>query len=153
MVARTSNRTALETLFDALIRDRYNFSMNSKSYRLHRIVTLVMLALLFGHKTYAASPSELLRDAYVNLALAKHDYEGHRVKAMRRVEEAGKILGFAFHGSEKGREHQGESDAQLREARHLLEQARTQMEEKDRLRIATKLDEAIKEIDLALKTK
>ena len=153
MVTPTSFAPALESLFDGLIPDRYHSSMNSKSYRLHRIVTLVMLALLFGLKSFAAPPSELLRDAYVNLALAKHDYEGHRVKAMKRVEEAGKILGFAFRGSEKGREHQGESDAQLHEARHLLEQARTQMEEKDRLRIATKLDDAIKEIDVALKTK
>jgi hypothetical protein len=70
--------------------------------------------------TQATAP---LQDAYYLLAHADHDYKGHRVKAMRQIEAAGKLLGVTLGGQSRIRENQGASDAQLRQAQTLLNQA------------------------------
>ena len=81
--------------------------------------------LLFGLNLLAgpAPSGDLLRQAYTTLERADHDYKGHRIKAMKHIEAAGKYLGVAVRGDGKGHEAQGESDAQLRTAQGLLQQA------------------------------
>jgi hypothetical protein len=66
----------------------------------------------------------LLDDAYATLAQAKHDYKGHRVKAMKQIELALGEVGAKVSGKGKNREPQGTSDAQLRSAQGLLQQAK-----------------------------
>ncbi len=65
----------------------------------------------------------LLRQAYAMLSVADHDYKGHRVRAMKQIEEAAKVLGVSLRGDGKGHEPQGASDTQLRSAAALLQQA------------------------------
>jgi hypothetical protein len=64
----------------------------------------------------------LLREAYVSLATADHDYKGHRALAMKEIEAAAKALGVNLHGDGKVREAQAVSDDHLRYAQGLLEQ-------------------------------
>ena len=65
----------------------------------------------------------MLREAYGLLSVADHDYKGHRIKAMKEIEVAAKHLGISLRGDGKGHERQGTSDAQLRAAAALLQQA------------------------------
>ena len=51
------------------------------------------------------------------------------------------------------KERQWKSDEDITEARRLLQVARDQLEVKDRDRVATHVDIAVKEIDAALKVK
>jgi hypothetical protein len=83
-----------------------------------------LLALMLGLAVNVyATPADLLRQAYGELASADHDYKGHRAAAMKRIEAASKALGVKLHG--EGREHikQGISDDHLRNAQGLLSQA------------------------------
>jgi len=66
----------------------------------------------------------LLNDAYATLAQAKHDYKGHRVKAMKQIELALGEVGAKVAKTAKNHEPQGTSDAQLRAAESLLQQAK-----------------------------
>ena len=88
---------------------------------------LATLLLAFGLVTRSqgqtASPVTTLDDAYATLAQANHDYKGHRVKAMKQIELAVQELGGKISGKGKGHEPQGTSDAQLRAAQSLLQQA------------------------------
>ena len=65
----------------------------------------------------------LLRQAYGLLSVANHDYQGHRVRAMKQIEVAAQHLGVILRGDGKGHEVQAASDAQLRNAEALLVQA------------------------------
>jgi hypothetical protein len=82
------------------------------------------LALILGLavNTYAA-PAGLLNQASGELAAANHDYKGHRAGAMRHVEEAARMLGVNLHGDGRIRENQVVSDAHLRNAQALLNEA------------------------------
>ena len=64
-----------------------------------------------------------LDDAYATLAQADHDYKGHRVLAMKQIELAVKELGGKISGKGKGHEPQATSDAQLKAAQAMLQQA------------------------------
>jgi len=66
----------------------------------------------------------LLDDAYATLAQAKHDYKGHRIKAMKQIELALGEAGGKVSGKGKNHEPQGTSDAQLHAAQNLLQQAK-----------------------------
>src|SRR5581483_5813463 len=72
-----------------------------------------------------ASALGLLRSAYATLAVADHDYKGHRVKAMKAIENACKLLGTDISGEGKGKEPQAISDTQLRAALAQVQQAAT----------------------------
>jgi len=98
-------------------------------------------------------PPDLLIAAYGNLANANHDYDGHRVAAMKQIEGAAKVLGIDLHGSNKVHERQAESDAQMHEAKRMLEQARRDFAERDRKKIEEHLSHAIHEINVALNIK
>jgi len=87
----------------------------------------------FAQKPPAKAPVEtipndgteagLLRQAYGLLSTADHDYKGHRVRAMKQIEVAAQHLGVVLRGDGKGHEPQATSDAQLRSAQALLQQA------------------------------
>jgi hypothetical protein len=113
----------------------------------------MVLALCFGLRAYAETPREELVHAYVLLKLANHDYDGHRVKAMEEVEAAGKALGLNLEGGGSEHERQLKSDEQIAEARRLLREARNKLEVQDRDRVASHVEKAIKEINVALKIK
>jgi len=95
----------------------------------------------------------MMHRAYHILATGDHDYNGHRVAAMREVHKAADLLGLDLHGDYDGRERQFLSDDRLREARHLLEQVLGAAEVKSQDRIARHLHEAIHQIDRALATR
>jgi hypothetical protein len=90
-------------------------------------ILLTVLLLAFGLVTHAQAQSAnsvvLLNDAYATLALAKHDYKGHRVKAMKQIELALGEVGAKVTSTGKNHEPQGTSDAQLRAAESLIRQA------------------------------
>ena len=94
-----------------------------------RCSTLLATILLFlGLVTHVQAQSgtsvTLLDDAYATLAQAKHDYQGHRVRAMKQIEAALGEMGGKISGKGRNRESQGTSDAQMRAAEGLLQQAR-----------------------------
>jgi hypothetical protein len=79
--------------------------------------------LTSGAKLVAAPSGALLVQAYTSLEQADHDYKGHRIAAMRQIEAAGRLVGVNVRGDGRGHEKQGVSDAQLRNAEGLLQQA------------------------------
>ena len=98
-----------------------------KDYIFLRYATLLAsLLLAFGLVTRAQAQTgnlTLLDDAYATVAQADHDYKGHRVRAMKQIELAVQELGGKISGQGRGREPQATSDAQLRAAQVLLQQA------------------------------
>jgi hypothetical protein len=102
-----------------------------KDYIFLRYATLLAsLLLAFGLVTRAqaqTSPITLLDDAYATLAQANHDYKGHRVKAMKQIELALQEHGGKVSGKGRRHEPQGTSDAQLRAAEGLLQQASSEL--------------------------
>ncbi len=124
---------------------------NSLIFRLP--ILLAVAVLIFGLATpaqaQAASPVTLLDDAYATLAQAKHDYKGHRVKAMKQIELALGEKGAKVSGKGKVREPQGTSDAQLRAAQALLQQAAPQLSGK----ALKHVNAAISQISTALSIK
>ena len=87
-----------------------------------------------------------LQEAYDLLRLADHDYNGHRAKAMRQIEVAGRSLGMKIGGRRRARENQGASDAQLRQAQSILNGATGNLSGKALLHV----QKAINEITVAL---
>ena len=113
---------------------------------------LATLLLAFGLVTRAQAQTgslALLDDAYATLAQANHDYKGHRVKAMKQVELAVQELGGKISGKGKGHEPQGTSDAQLRAAQSLLQQASAGLSRKELKHVQA----AIAQINIALSIK
>jgi hypothetical protein len=111
-------------------------------------MTIVLLA--FGLVTRAQAQSGnatvLLNEAYAALAQAKHDYKGHRVRAMKQIELALGEMGGKITKQGKNHEPQATSDAQLRAAQNLLEQASHEVSGK----ALKHVDEAISQISTAL---
>ena len=113
--------------------------MKNKLVRLFVTTTIAFLALSWGQNLQAQtttpppgkankpvnSPAAagLLTQAYSALAAADHDYDGNRVRAMKQIEIAAKILGVTLSGDGKVKEVQVASDQQLRNAQALLQQA------------------------------
>lgn len=87
-----------------------------------------IILLGYGHITpvsaqssyYSASASRL-NDAYVTLAHAKPIYGGHRVRAMHHVKAAATLHGVTIDRRRKVYETEGDSDAKLRAAQHILQ--------------------------------
>jgi hypothetical protein len=112
----------------------------------------VVCSLLCFGRSLDAGPSPaagLLVQAYATLGQADHDYKGHRVAAMKQIEAAAKLLGVNVRGDGKGHEKQGVSDAQLRTAQGLLQQARSGLSGKP-LRHVNK---ALEQLSIALAIK
>jgi hypothetical protein len=123
--------------------------MNRKYLRILSLVAIPALIWMTGLNLPAqtVSPASLLRQAYVTLSMADHDYKGHRVEAMKQIEAAAKVLRMDIRGDGRAHEKQGVSDEQLRIARGLLEQARPGLEG----RALKHIDRAINQINIALK--
>ena len=92
----------------------------------------------------------MMRDAYDILATGDHDYDGHRVKAMRSIEMAAKRLGVILRGDDKDRPRQALSDEKLREAQGLLQNVVGAAEVKNQRRVVWRINEAVGEINTAL---
>jgi len=129
---------------------------------------LVMAALLGGVLAFLSLPAAaaeskkseavktedtLLREAYGILEKADHDYQGHRHAAMHEIEEAAKHLGLSLHGDGKAHERQPTSDAQIREARNMLEKAHTALAGHKNKKVPKHIEAAVKELDTALAVK
>jgi hypothetical protein len=101
--------------------------MKINFYRSFIGLAVVCSVLSFGQNLVAApAPAAgLLVRAYTTLEQADHDYKGHRKAAMKQIEAAAKLLGVKVRGDGKGHEKQGVSDAQLRTAQGLLQQAQS----------------------------
>jgi hypothetical protein len=102
------------------------------------ITVLVLAAGLTSRvQAQATNPLGLLENAHATLAQADHDYDGHRAEAMKQIRVAIYELTGASRArvhahvrvrhtvkvSGKGHEAQSASDAQLRAAENMLEQA------------------------------
>jgi hypothetical protein len=123
--------------------------MKTPALRSLAFMMIACLTICFTSKALAAPPGDLLVQAYVTLSRADHDYKGHRMAAMKQVEEAGKVLGINVHGDGRARENQGTSDDQLRSAQDLLGQAAGNLQG-----VALKhVNNAINQINIALKIK
>jgi hypothetical protein len=99
---------------------------NNLFFRCSTVLAIIFLAFGFVTPVQAQSTATrtLLEDAYATLGSAKHDYKGHRVRAMNQIEAAFNECGWKIRGTGKVHEPQGTSDAQLRAAQSLLQQAR-----------------------------
>ena len=101
--------------------------MTNKLFLRHSIFLATILFTLGlvapAHAHAANSTTTSLEDAYATLAQAKHDYKGHRVKAMKQIEKALSDIGWKIKGTGKVREPQATSDDQLRDAKDMLQQA------------------------------
>ena len=92
----------------------------------------------------------MLHRAYRILATGDHDYKGHRVKAMRQIEAAAKLLGLDLSGDLKDRQPQVMSDAKLREVQGLLQNVLGSAEVKSEKRVSKHIVEAINQLSIAL---
>jgi hypothetical protein len=105
--------------------NKFEAMKNNLFLRCSTVLATILLA--FGLVTHveaqSASYITLLDDAYATLAQAKHDYNGHRVRAMKQIEAALGEVGGKVSGKGKNHEPQGTSDAQMRAAQGLLQQA------------------------------
>lgn len=124
--------------------------MKLTSCKLYIQLAAIGLALSLGMSARAESPRDEVAHAYRLLKTANANYDGHRVKAMGELEEAGHAMHLEIHGDLPEREHQWKSDEQLREARRLLDHARDHLEREDRQHTASHIEHAIHEIDAAL---
>lgn len=101
-------------------------------------------------QTVDFSEMRALTRAYLILATGDHDYKGHRVKSMRQIEDAAKLLGVRLGGDAKDRQKQALSDEKLKEARGLLETVLGAAEVRTQPRIAKHVTEAIHQLNIAL---
>jgi hypothetical protein len=97
----------------------------------------------------SSAATGLLSQAYAALSGADHDYQGHRIRAMRQIEAAAKELGVNLQGDSSGQEQQGASDQQLHTAQSLLQQALTGLPEKAKRHV----ERAIEQLSVALSIK
>jgi len=99
--------------------------MNVKLSRFIICTAVLIAGLSIGFNSHAQSSASagLLTQAYNALSIADHDYQGHRVRAMKQIEAAAKDVGVTLGGQGKGHEQQVVSDQQLRTAQGLLQQA------------------------------
>lgn len=93
----------------------------------------------------------MLHRAYRILAYGDHDYKGHRAAAMKQVKKAAELLGVDLSGDDRNRQPQVLSDDDLRDARNLLTNVLGASEVKSQDRIASHINAAIKQIDIALR--
>jgi hypothetical protein len=117
-------------------------------------IILAALLLAFGLVTKAQAQSSgaisLLGNAYTTLSQADHDYKGHRAKAMQEIKQAMHELGGKINkGDGKGHEPQATSNAQLRAAKGMLQQALPSLSGKP----LNHINAAIRQIDEALAIK
>lgn len=129
--------------------------MKLTSKNLYLTIAAVGLALTFGlSSARAEAPRDEVSHAYHLLQRSAQDYNGHKAKAMAEIEAAGRSMELNFEGFQMPTpERQWKSDAQLKEASHLLRDASEKLESRDRERASEHLQRAIHEIDEALNSR
>jgi len=100
-----------------------------------------------------AAEANGLRQAYTVLSQADHDYQGHRVQAMKAIHKAGRMLGINLQGDGHNKEQQGTSDSQLRQAQGILQQVRTSLASRNQIRATPHVDAALRHLSTALSIK
>lgn len=129
---------------------------------MRRVSTVVLISGLMTWNAWAGpsavsldNSSELtqLKQAYITLSHADHDYKGHRVKAMRAIEAACDLLGSDIRSKSKGGERQSVSDSQLREAQGMVRAARDGALQQHQAQVASDANTAYNEITMALSVK
>jgi hypothetical protein len=123
-----------------------------KTYRLWYLWVLAV-AMLFGSEAYAASPRDDIVTAYFLVRSANNDYSGHRKKALKELEVVGHELGLDLNAKGQNKQPQMQSDAKMSQAFQILRVARDKLDRRDREHQAGHLENAIHEIDLALRKK
>ena len=101
------------------------------------------------------SAMQAIAGAYSLLASADHDYNGHRVQAMKALHKAAKKLKVNLTGQGTGGNlPQGDSDAKLRQAQQILERVRGSYGGTRRgAMVRAHINEAIQHITTALQTR
>jgi hypothetical protein len=101
------------------------------------------------------SAMQAIAGAYSLLASADHDYNGHRVEAMKSLHKAAKKLKVNLTGQGTGGKlPQGDSDAKLRKAQQILQQVRGSYGGSRRgAMVRQHINEAIQHITTALQTR
>jgi hypothetical protein len=123
----------------------------------HGIAGLVLLGLAISPKLAHAAPVQAeqaaLRTAYLALISGDHDYKGHRLKALKQVEAAGKLVGLNVSSDGKAKQPQASSDADLRGAQNALQGVHDAAVANGQGELQKHVDAAIKEITTALSIK
>jgi hypothetical protein len=110
--------------------------------------------LVEGNKPKTPANVEgLLAEAYADLDRADHDYKGHRIKAMKQIEEAGKELKLHLGGDGRGHEKQGVSDEQLAAAEGVLSKIKGELAGEKHSKVLHHVNEALEHLHTALKIK
>jgi hypothetical protein len=124
---------------------------NNLYFRYSTLLAALLLAFGLVTRGQAQNNSNVatLEEAYATLAQADHDYKGHRAEAMKQIKMAAKELGGEISGHGKKHEPQGTSDAQLKAAQGLLQQASTGLAGK----ALKHVNKAIAELNTALAIK
>ena len=129
-------------------------------FRRTSTIASALLTVLISFPVHAAldeaskgSEVSMLQDAYVLLSQANHDYNGHRVQAMKSIHRGGLLLKVNLQAKGDVHENQGSSDAQLEKAQKILKQARTFAANKKQAKLVKHLDAAIGHLSTALATK
>jgi len=99
--------------------------------------------------TGSSTATGMLSQAYAALSGADHDYQGHRIRAMRQIAAAARELGINLQGDGQAQEQQAASDQQLRTAQSLLQQAVTGLPERAKRHV----ERAIEQLSVALSIK
>ncbi|HUJ73105.1 MAG TPA: hypothetical protein VLZ30_12765 [Verrucomicrobiae bacterium] len=94
--------------------------------------------------------SEALQLAYWVLYPGNHNYNGHRIAAMKEIREAAKLLAIELNGDGKGHEDQSVSDARFLAVQRLLGQLRSRLTGEDQKPMAAHVDEALKHLSKGL---
>jgi hypothetical protein len=148
-----------------------NQRMNIPSFSNHARAAVLFLALSCAANLYATptedavQPStgmepvnvaelttpEVVRLAYYILLPGNHNYNSHRGHAMTEISEAAHSFGLDLKERGKGGEDQKKSDGRLVLARRLLEPLRTRLTSEEEKPVLDHVEQALKEIVLALK--
>jgi hypothetical protein len=106
--------------------DTFEAMNNNLLFRCSTMLATILLAFGLVTSVHAQSTASitLLDDAYATLAQGNHDYKGHRVRAMKQIDAALGEIGAKVSGKGRNHEPQGTSDAQMRAAESLLQEAR-----------------------------
>ena len=126
-------------------------------------ILAVFLGLVARTQGQTASAIGLLEDAHATLAQADHDYNGHRAEAMKQIQVAARELtgtvrvrvhthAHVRHTSKissREKEAQSVSDAKLRDAENMLQQAAAEL----RGNAFQHINAAIGQLNLALSTR
>lgn len=138
--------------------------MGIGSNRCFKLLAVAFLVSVFaggaqGRTELAAPPPgtagngailNLLTSAYETLAMADHDYKGHRVRAMKAIKLACTELGTDISGNGKGHEKQPISDEQLAAAEQAVQKACAIAASQNLKKVVRHLTKAVEELNEAL---